>query len=99
VLPLADDGKSNVRETRDDREVLVNAHDEAEEPRREPDEVDPAEAVPEADSAEQYADTAEETGQEDWLEHAAGLPFAEGSEGDVVEQAMEAGDEEDDEYR
>src|SRR5690625_741907 len=30
VLPLADDGKSNVRETRDDREVLVNAHDEAE---------------------------------------------------------------------
>lgn len=77
----------------------MNAHDETDEPRRDPGEVDPAEAVPEADSAEQYADAAEETGREDWLERAAELPFAEGSEGDVVEQTMEAGDEEEDEYR
>ena len=78
----------------------MSTHDETDDQRRDPDEVDPAGAAPEADSAEQYADVTGENEGEDWVERAAGLPFAEGSEGDVVEQAMEAGDdEEEDEYR
>lgn len=78
----------------------MSTHDETDDPRPDPDGVDPTEAVPEADSAEQHADVAEETEREDWVERATGLPFSEGSEGDVVDQAMEAGDgEEEDEYR
>lgn len=78
----------------------MSTHDETDEQRRDPDEVDPTEAVPEADSAEQYANAAEEGEHEDWVERAADLPFAEGSEGDVVDQTIEAGgDEEEDEHR
>ncbi|GHD18562.1 hypothetical protein [Nocardiopsis kunsanensis] len=78
----------------------MSTHDATDDQRQEPDEVDPAEAVPEADSAEQYADAAEEADREDWVERAAELPFAEGSEGDVVDQAMEVGDDEgEEEYR
>ncbi|WP_017608257.1 hypothetical protein [Nocardiopsis xinjiangensis] len=78
----------------------MNTHDETDDQQRDPDEVDPAGAAPEADSAEQHADVTEGDDEEDWVERAAGLPFAEGSEGDVVEQAREAGDdEEEDEYR
>lgn len=78
----------------------MSAHDETDEQRRTSSEGDPTEAVPEADSAEQHTETAEESEREDWVERAAELPFAEGSEGDVVEQAMEVGtDDEEDEYR
>lgn len=99
VLPPAGEGKSSLRESRDSREDLVSAHDETDEQQRNLGEGGPAEAVPEADSAEQHAEAAEESGQEDWVERAAGLPFDEGSEGDVVEQAMEAGTDDEEEYR
>ncbi|MBE2999360.1 hypothetical protein IDM40_11670 [Nocardiopsis sp. HNM0947] len=60
---------------------------------------DPAEAVPEADSAEQSTDAAPAGEREDWQQRVADTPFTEGSEADVVEQSIDAGSDDEDEHR
>ncbi|MEU3016219.1 MULTISPECIES: hypothetical protein [unclassified Nocardiopsis] len=57
---------------------------------------DPATAVPEADAAEQRARAdGDADGRDDWTEGAARESFDQADEADVIEQAREVGQDED----
>lgn len=58
---------------------------------------EPADAVPEADAAEQYTVASSEEG--DWLTEAQDQPLDQAAEADVVEQLQDAGDDDEDEWR
>ena len=76
----------------------MSTHDETGKQQRETGE-GPAEAVPEADSAEQSTDATPAGEPEDWQKRVADTPFSEGSEADVVEQSIDAGGDDEDEHR
>ncbi|WP_116244036.1 hypothetical protein [Nocardiopsis sp. FIRDI 009] len=59
---------------------------------------DPSDSVPEADAAEQSAQTTEEE-DDQWLDRPAGRGLDQANEADLVEQLRELGADDEDEHR